>query len=118
MYAIDKASGGKIYIYIYIMKWATETSSRGILIKIGTDVQEILRVCLKILKSYNIGINHGKGYEASRWNGLRWRDIHTKFYGDRLRYLSNITITTATIWEAAKLVLLKKKFVEYTGEMD
>jgi hypothetical protein len=50
--------------------------------------------------------------------GLKWHDIHTKIRGDLLRYLSNMTVITATLRDAAKLVLLRKRFVEYAAEMD
>lgn len=48
----------------------------------------------------------GKIYNIRRWNGFRWHDLCTKFHDDRLRHLSNITVITATIWEAVMFVLL------------
>jgi hypothetical protein len=46
------------------------------------------------------------------WDGLRCRDIRTKFHDDRFRHLSNITVITATIWEAVMLVLLNEGIYE------
>jgi hypothetical protein len=45
-------------------------------------------------------------YTARRWNGLRGHDISSKFHGNRFRHLSNITVITATNWEAVILILL------------
>jgi hypothetical protein len=37
---------------------------------------------------------------------LSWPDIHTKLNDDRFRHSSNVEVITATILEAAVLVLL------------
>jgi hypothetical protein len=39
----------------------------------------------------------GGFYDVRCWNGLRWRDIHTNFHDDRLRYFKNIMVITAKI---------------------
>jgi hypothetical protein len=51
-------------------------------------------------------------HEMHRWNGLGWEDVCTKGHGDWFTHLSNITVITATIWEAVMLVLLMKGFME------
>jgi hypothetical protein len=48
----------------------------------------------------------GGVYETGRWEGLTWRETHTKFYDDQLRRSSNIKVITSTFWETAVLVLL------------
>jgi hypothetical protein len=35
-----------------------------------------------------------------------WCDVHTQLRGDRFRHSSSIAVITATIWDAATLVLL------------
>jgi hypothetical protein len=42
------------------------------------------------------------------WNWLKWHDKCSKFHDDQFRHLSNVTVITATIWEAVMLVLLIK----------
>jgi hypothetical protein len=36
-------------------------------------------------------------YEVYRSDGLKWHDMHTEFYDDRLRHSSNIKVITAII---------------------
>jgi hypothetical protein len=50
-------------------------------------------------------------YEALSVNGLRSRDILTKFREDRFTHLSNITVITATVFEAVMLVLLNEEIL-------
>jgi hypothetical protein len=45
-------------------------------------------------------------YEVSYGDGLKWHDIHTKFYQIWFKHSSNIKVITSTISEAAMLVLL------------
>jgi hypothetical protein len=59
----------------------------------------------------------GRIYEVSCWNGLRWHDIHTKFHDDQFRCLSNITVITATIWEAVMLALLFEGIMKHAVEI-
>jgi hypothetical protein len=61
-----------------------------------TGVQEILRFCLSNFKGYSVG-----------WNGPKWHDIRTKLHDDLFRHLSNISVITATIWEAVMVLLIK-----------
>jgi hypothetical protein len=51
-------------------------------------------------------------YEMHHLDRLRWYVIHTKFYEDRFRHLSNITVITATIWVALMLVSLIEEIYE------
>jgi hypothetical protein len=44
--------------------------------------------------------------DVCRSDGLRWRDIHPKFYDDRLGNSRNIEVITATVCEAAMLVVV------------
>jgi hypothetical protein len=39
----------------------------------------------------------GRIYKVHRWDGLKWHDKLIKFYHDRFKHLSNITVITATI---------------------
>jgi hypothetical protein len=45
-------------------------------------------------------------HEVCHWDELRWHYIHTKFHDYWFRHVSNITVITATIREAAVLVQL------------
>jgi hypothetical protein len=47
---------------------------------------------------------------------LRRHDIHSKFHDNRLRHSSNINVITATILEAAILLLPMRGFMKYTVE--
>jgi hypothetical protein len=53
----------------------------------------------------------GEIYEARRWDGLRWHDIHTKFHDDLFRNSSNIKGITL-ILEAVVSVLLIERINE------
>jgi hypothetical protein len=64
--------------------------------KIGTGVQAILRFRLRNLRGRDIGITDGR---------------------DRFRNFSNITVITATIWEAVMLVLLIEGIYEVSRDM-
>jgi hypothetical protein len=44
--------------------------------------------------------------------------VRTHFHDDRFGYLSNITVITATIFEAVNLVILIKRFMEYVVELN
>jgi hypothetical protein len=54
--------------------------------KTATGVQVILRFCLRKLRGCNVGITDGKDFYLSRWDGLRCRDICTKFHKDWFRH--------------------------------
>jgi hypothetical protein len=81
-------------------------------IKIDKGIQAILKFCLSNLNDCNVGITDEEIYDVHRSNGLRWHDIRTKFYDDRLRHLSNIMEITATISEVVMLVLLTEVICE------
>jgi hypothetical protein len=48
MYAVEMPSCGMIYLPSFM--------------KIGTGVQEILRVCLRNVRNCNVGITHGRHF--------------------------------------------------------
>jgi hypothetical protein len=51
-------------------------------------------------------------YNVRRLDGLRWHDIHAKFYDNRFRRSSNIKVIISTMSEAAVLVLLMGRIYE------
>jgi hypothetical protein len=44
--------------------------------------------------------------------------VRKNIHGDRFRHLSTITVITAIIFEAANLVILIKRFMEYVVEIN
>jgi hypothetical protein len=73
--------------------------------KIFGGVQAILRFCLRNLRGCEVGITDGRDLRSAslRWDQVAW---YTYTYRVSWRYLSNITVNTATIWETILLVSL------------
>jgi hypothetical protein len=99
------------------MKCVNKMGSGGMLyspsvIKIGINVQALLRFCLSNLKCCNIGIIDRRDLLCTplKWAQVAW--YNTTFQDDRYRHLNNIIVITSKILEAVMLVLLIKRIYE------
>jgi hypothetical protein len=70
--------------------------------KIDTDVQAIISFCLRNSRGCNVGITEGRVLLSAPLKFALVTYIRTKFHGDLLRRLSNITVITKTILETVK----------------
>jgi hypothetical protein len=62
--------------YIYVLSF----------MKIGTGVQAVLRIFLRNLRGFNVGITDGRDLLIRRCDKIRCHDICTKFHKNSFRY--------------------------------